>query len=101
MIGSVARLRLQLRQAEVENLHAPVAGDEEVLWLEVAMDDAFGVRRRQTAGDLLRVIKRLAHGQRTVIQLRAQLLAFQQLGDDVGRALVACRCRRWSGCSDG
>ena len=44
----------QLGQAEVENLDAPVGGDEEILGLEVAVDDPLLVRGRQAARDLAR-----------------------------------------------
>jgi len=39
----VARSR-QLGDAEVENLHAPVARDEQVVGLDVAVNDALVVR---------------------------------------------------------
>ena len=88
VIGARSRLRLQLCQAEVENLDAAVAGDEQVLRLQVAMDDPFRVRRGQTCGDLPRVLNRLAQGSAPSLELRAQLLAFQQFGDDERRAIV-------------
>ncbi len=40
----------QLRQTKVENLDAPVFGDEKIFRFEVAMDDAFLMRRRQARG---------------------------------------------------
>src|SRR5262249_3949200 len=43
----------QLGQAEVEDLQVTARGDEDVLWFEIAVDDAFGVRSGQAAGDLL------------------------------------------------
>ena len=59
------RVRLrQLGQAEVEDLHAAVVGDEEVLGLEVAMDDAVVVRGGEAVGDLDGVVDGLAHRQR-------------------------------------
>jgi hypothetical protein len=51
----------QLGQAEVQNLHAPVCRDEDVLRLQVAVDDALVVRRGETTGNLDRVLERLAH----------------------------------------
>jgi hypothetical protein len=41
-----------LGDAEVQDLQLPVLGDEEVLGLQVAMDDAFGVSGRESAGAL-------------------------------------------------
>jgi len=52
------------------------------------MDDASGVRRRKPVGDLPRVVNRLARRERALIEFRAQLLAVEQLGDDVGHAFV-------------
>ena len=67
------------RQAEVEDLHLPVAGEEEVVGLEVAMHDAAGVRggesRRHLRGDL----EGLARRQRPGDQALAQGLALEEL----------------------
>ncbi len=52
------------------------------------MDNAFLVGGGEAPSDLLRVVQRLAHRQRIVVQLRAQLFAVEKLGDDVGRASV-------------
>ena len=78
----------ELRQAEVENLHAPVAGDEDVVGFEVPMHDALVVGRGQAAGGLDRVVHGLARRQGTVRQRLAQRLALEQLGHDVGNAGV-------------
>jgi hypothetical protein len=53
----------ELGQAEVEDLEAPVPGDEEVFGLEVAVDDAFLVGRGQAVGRLDRELQRLAPRQ--------------------------------------
>jgi hypothetical protein len=50
----------QLGNAEVENLDASILRDEHVVRLEVAVDDATIVRGGQAAGDLDRVVHRLA-----------------------------------------
>jgi hypothetical protein len=42
----------ELGETEIENLHPTVVRYEEVLWLEIAMDDAFLVSGRQTMRDL-------------------------------------------------
>ena len=47
-MGLVDEGRHQLGQTEVENLDTTVRGDEHVLRLEIAMDDALGVRGGQT-----------------------------------------------------
>ena len=51
----------QLREAEVQNLDSSVFGDEEVFGLEIAMDDALVVRRRESMRDLNAVIDRFAN----------------------------------------
>ena len=53
--------RSQLREAEVEDLHATIFRDEDVLGLEVAMHDALLVRGCQTVRDLNGVIDRFAN----------------------------------------
>ena len=65
----------------------PVAGEEDVLRLEVAMDDAALVRRGQPARELRAEVERAARRDGPFANPRAQRLAFQQLGDDV--ALLA------------
>ena len=58
---AAVRLRLvALGQAEVEDLHPPVGGEEQVLGLEVAVDDALGVRGGEAASHLGRDLERLA-----------------------------------------
>ena len=52
---SAASVRLrqgQLGQAEIQNLHPAVAREEKILRLQVAMNNAFFVRRRQSARHL-------------------------------------------------
>ena len=69
-------------------------GEEEVLGLEVAVDDAPGVsgpRPRQTS---IAAVERLARGQRPALEARPQRLALEQLEDEVGPALVQRRRRR-------
>ena len=51
----------ELRQAEVENLHA-VVGDDQVAGLDVAMDDALRVRFGEPLGDLRGDLDRLGDG---------------------------------------
>ena len=75
----------QLRQAEVEDLDPAVAGEEHVLGLQVAVDDALLVRGGEAARDLERVVERLARRERARREPVAQRLALEQLRDDVGR----------------
>jgi hypothetical protein len=61
-IGSLASLfRVgELREAEVQNLHPAVAGNEDVLGLQIPVNDPFFVRRGQTVHDLQGVVDRLS-----------------------------------------
>src|ERR1043166_6024834 len=80
---------VHLRQAEVEDLHAPRAGEVDVLRLEVAVDDAAVVRSGHAVGDLRGETDGLPLRQRTgVAQTLAQRLAFEELEDDVERLAV-------------
>ena len=51
-VGDPSKSRRQLRQPEVEHLHVPAIGQEDVAGLDVAVDDPVGVRRVQRVGDL-------------------------------------------------
>src|SRR5262249_57899637 len=55
-----------------------VAGDEEVLRLHVAVDDAMLVRGGQAQRELARQVQRLAQLQRALRKARAQRLPVQQ-----------------------
>ena len=79
--------RLQ-REAEVQDLDDPVLRDEQVLGLQVPVDDRLVVRRGEPVRHLQRVVHGLARGDRARPQALAQRLALEQLGDEVGSALV-------------
>ena len=66
----------------------PSLGDEQVVGLHVAMDDALVVRRGEPFGDLARVVDRFARRQRAALQTAAERFPFEQFRDDVGRAGV-------------
>ena len=59
----VPRRRLVGGEAEVEDLDAPVARDEDVLGLDVPVDDALLVGGGEAVGHLDGVLDGLAHGQ--------------------------------------
>ena len=67
----------QLGQAEVQNLHSSVAGEEEVFRLQVAMHDALLVSSRQSPRHLQPVFNRLTNGKRAIPQTLAQRLSLQ------------------------
>ncbi|MCG3159447.1 MAG: hypothetical protein JMDDDDMK_00436 [Acidobacteria bacterium] len=67
-IHATARfLRLQLSKSKIENLHAAVIRDKQILRLQVTMGDAFLVRGSESGGDLLRILNGRAHGQRAFV----------------------------------
>ena len=65
-------------------LTRPSRRDEQVLGLDVAVHDAFVVRRRQPGHDLQRDVERLLHRQGTGVEARAKRLPLEQFRDDVG-----------------
>ena len=69
-----------MREAEVEDFDAAVRGQEHVLRLEVAMDDAAPVREGEAVGDGARDRGGLTPGQRRAGQPRAQRFAVEELG---------------------
>ena len=79
----------QFRHAEVKNLHAPIASKEQVVWLQISMDDATVVRRREAVRDLHGVVDRLALWHRAVPQTFAERLPFEQLRHDVQHGTLA------------
>ena len=80
--GSWCRL---LGQAEVENLHAAVAEQHDVLGLEIAVNDAAVVCGRQAARHLDRHVGTLPRRERTLPEFVAQCLAVEELSDQERR----------------
>ena len=78
----------ELGQAEVQDLHRTIGGDEQVLGLKVAVDDAAAMRRRQPTRNLDSVVDHFAQRQRGAREALAQRVAVQQLGDHVAHAVV-------------
>ena len=65
-----------------------VAGEEEVLGLQVAVHDAASVGGVQAAADLHGQLQRLADGERSVQQPLPEGLAFEQLENGVKRPVL-------------
>ena len=80
LVAAPTARAIELRQTEVENLHALVARDEDVLRLQVAMDDALLVRGREAVGDLNARSRRPSRTGSATAQPLAKRLAFEQLG---------------------
>ena len=58
---TIARYR---RQPEIEHLHHALRCELDIRRLQVAVDDAFLVRRLERVGDLLRIVQRGIERQR-------------------------------------
>ncbi len=78
----------QFGDTEVEDLQSALHGDEQVLRLEVAVDDALGVGRSKPRGELQSQIQCLDGCERTARQCLAQCLPLEQFSDDVRLATV-------------
>ena len=70
-------------QSEIEDLHLPIAGDEDVLRFEIAMNDAAVVCRREASADLHRVVQRGRERQRRSAQVWSERVSFEELDGDV------------------
>ena len=81
----------QLCQSEIENLDATVLCDEQVFGLQIAMNDAHVMCRRQSATNLDGVLDNFLGRQRALGGRAAQRLAFQELRDDVRLAVVCAK----------
>src|SRR6266513_3294509 len=77
----------QLRETKVENLDTAVFGDEEVLRLEIAVNDALVVRGGESMSDLHRVIDVFANREWAALQDLPQGFADEQFRDEIRRAL--------------
>src|SRR5688572_14363973 len=75
-------------ETEVEDLDPAVEGDEEVLGLQVAMDDAFGMRRGEAVGHGGSQLRRFPPRKSAAAEAVAQRLSLQQLHDGVGHPVL-------------
>ena len=66
----------------------PVAGHKHVLRLEVAVDDAARVRRGEALRHLRRPVQRGGQRDGSLVEAGPERLALEQLGDEVGLAVV-------------
>ena len=77
----------QFRQTEIQNLHLPVVGYHHVARLNVAMNDAARVRRREGVGNLNPDPQSAVQLQRPAIAKLAYVFAFNVLHRDEVQAL--------------
>jgi hypothetical protein len=78
----------ELRDAEVEQLHASIGRDEHVLGFDVPVDDSLVVCRRKPARNLNRVISGAVDRECTAIEVPAKRVAFEQFGNQIRRAFM-------------
>jgi hypothetical protein len=78
----------ELGDAEVQQLHLAVRGEEDVVRLHVPVDDPTGVGGGEATGHLGCPFQRGAEGRPATGEAVAQRLSLEQLGDEVGRTLV-------------
>ena len=81
------RLR-QLREAEIQNLHLPSAGDEDICRLDVPVNDPLRVRRVQGVGKLDAQFQNLVRLEGLRADAVLQRFALQQLHGDEGPAFL-------------
>ena len=75
-------------ETEVQDLHAAIGGDEDILRFQIAMDDPLLVCGGQTICDISADLQHLPDRQGAVFQPRAKRLALEQLHDGVRSAFV-------------
>ena len=86
--GHLRRAR-QLSHAKIQDFYPALAGNKQVLRLEIAMHEVLLVRCHQAARNLRRKIHGGADRQRSRrLQALPQRHSFQQFGNNVGRALM-------------
>ena len=78
----------QLRKPEVEDLRTALGSHEDVVRLQIAVNDAFGMCSRETKRDLCGEVRRFAKRKGPLPQHRCQRLAFEQFRHDVRDAAV-------------
>ena len=78
----------QLGQPEIENLGVAVSRKKDVRGLDVAMDDAFGMRSDERVGNLDGDVEKLVEFHGLAAETLLQTLAFQLLHDDERVAVV-------------
>ena len=88
-LGELAAGDAHLRQAEVEDLDAPVPGHEEVLRFQVTVHDSLLVGGREALRDLDRVFDGLPGRKRPGGQALSQRLAVEKLGHRVHHGALA------------
>ena len=101
LIDRQGGLAAQLGETEIEDLGVAAGGDHHVVGLEVAMDDAGGMRGGQRVGGLRQVLQDLLEIARLARQERAEGLTLHELHRDVVDRPRRDRLRRGFGARAG
>ena len=86
--GHAAALCRLLRQAEIEDLRVPVRGDENIGRLDVAVNDALGMRRFEPFGDLDAQFEQQIERKRLAVDAVLERFAFEALHREERLAFV-------------
>jgi len=78
----------KFRQTEVEDFRVTIRGDNDVLRLDVAVDDAHLVRGGDRRGDLRSIVQNVVDGHRAASDSVAERLAFDELHGDEAKVVV-------------
>src|ERR1700746_245573 len=83
----VLRLERDLRQPEIEDFRLPSICHEDIRWLDVPVDDSFGMGCVERVRDLDAQIEHLFDFERLTIDLMPEGLPFQQFHGDEGSTI--------------
>ena len=83
-IKTSARVIRHLGQTEIEDLRGSARGHKYICWLDIAVDDALGMRRVEGFGNIDADREQLLHLQRSIADEMLERLAFEILHDDEG-----------------
>ena len=81
-------IAIDFGEAEIEQLGLAALGDENIRGLDIAVNDAFGVRGFERVGDLDAEIEKLLGLERAAFDAMLERFAFEQLHGDERLAIV-------------
>ena len=79
---------VELRQPKIQQLRLAVFGDEDIRRLDVAMDDALGMRRIERVGNLNSQVEQEVDRQRLAVDAMLERLPLEKLHREKGAAVV-------------
>ena len=78
------------RDAEVQQVRLAVGRDEDVAWLQIAMDDEIAVRELHRAADLQKQAEPVVDGERRVLAVVVDAPTVDVFHDEIGQSLFGC-----------